>query len=107
MPAAFLAIFSHKPRDLAWCSSSQFSHAPADANGSIGRSSSGILRPAWHCRHRMSDSCRVHNHLVAASAPDTGPIFRSAAEEREDGKHAAVNVRRGGEVKLLEYLGAH
>jgi len=45
MPEPFLAILSHNPPEVAWCSSSQVPHAFWEGNAIIGRSGSLLTIP--------------------------------------------------------------
>ncbi len=50
MPDPFLAILSHSPPDVAWCSSSQAFHASREANGMIGKSVLVVMASPFYYR---------------------------------------------------------
>src|SRR5215217_1973163 len=79
MPEFFFANFTHSPPEVAWCSSSQASHASRDSNEMTGRSALAVIAPPFRVPARAT-------YLVADTArlclKCTGPYRSFQVEPR-------------------------
>src|SRR5215212_2226002 len=79
MPEFFFANFTHSPSEVAWCSSSQASHAPRDANGMTGRSDLAVIASPFRVPARAT--CRVAD-TARLCLKSTGPYRSFQVEPR-------------------------